>query len=862
MPSESTERWRRIDALFAAALDLAPDRRPTFVEAESAGDDALHAEVMALLATAEAENGALDGDAASFAAPLVRAMAADGDDARDELEPGARVGTYRIVRELARGGMGAVYLAERDDDEFRKAVALKVVKRGVDTDEVLHRFRAERQILAGFAHPHIASLLDGGATADGRPYLVMEYVQGQPITVYCDTHRLTIDQRLALFETVCAAVQQAHQNLVIHRDVKPSNVLVSDEGVVKLLDFGVAKLLTEDDGAPHTGTGTRLLTPDYASPEQLRGEVVTTATDVFSLGVLLYELLTGSRPFARAAHGQAVPGDQGTRDTGRPSAAWPRVASRSAPGVAMGTDIDAAASARATSPERLRRRLLGDLDTIVLKALAPELDRRYGSAEQIREDLERHRTGLPVRARPDTAGYRTAKFVRRNRAAVTAVVIVFVLIVASTVALAVQQAATARERDRATLEAAKASEVRDFLVSLFTSSQPNRQLGDTLSVGQVLEFGAARLDSLTEQPQLRALLLVTIGDVYRVLGRYDRAEPLLTRAIAEYDSLPEAPPLERAGALTSIANMHFDMRRFEDARLPTRRALEIQRRELSPGHPDVLTSLGNLATLTARAGEVDSALALHAEVLAIRRAADPPDPAAAVTLNNMGTILVGAERYAEAEPYLREALDIQRRLLPREHPDVALAMSNLGTLYREQGRYDQAEPLYREALALRRAVLGPWHPRVGISHYQIARLHHLRGELDSAEAHFRATLEIDRRSYGDDHPEIAVDATQLARVLLDRNDPLAAEALLREALDIRVRHRGANHPQIADALELLATAMEAQGNRADAGQLLRRALEVSRASRGETDSTTVAIATRLATLSAPRAAPAARPAAP
>ncbi|HSJ64809.1 MAG TPA: serine/threonine-protein kinase [Gemmatimonadaceae bacterium] len=853
MAIESIERWRRTDAVFSAALEREPDEREAFVRTTCEGDDALRHDVMALLATAATDDSTLDGDAASFAAPLVRAMAAEPHHDADDLAPGARIGAYRITRELARGGMGAVYLAERDDDEFRKAVALKVVKRGIDTDEVLQRFRAERQILAGFAHPNIASLLDGGATGDGRPYLVMEYVAGQPITVYCDTRRLTIDQRLVLFETVCAAVQHAHQNLVIHRDVKPSNVLVSDEGVVKLLDFGVAKLLTDDDTAPHTRAGTRLLTPEYASPEQLRGDTVTTASDVYSLGVLLYELLTGTRPSSGTTNGDAASGDSKAREARRPSAAWSHPSRR-----ANGDDrgIDAAAAARTTTPERMRRRLHGDLDTIVLKALAPEPERRYRSAEQLREDLERHRSGLPVRARPDTARYRLEKFVRRHRAGVAAALLVAILILTSTIALAVQQAATARERDRATLEAAKASEVRDFLVGLFTSSQPNRQLGDTLTVGEVLEFGAARADSLSDQPQLRALLLVTIGDVYRVLGRYDRAEPLLTRAVAEYEAIPDAPPLDRAGALTSIANLHFDLRRYEEAAAPTRAALEIQRRELGPSHPDVLTSLGNLATLTARAGDLDSALALHAQVLALRRELGPDEPSIAVTLNNMGSILLNAGRHAEAEPYLREALEVNRRLLPREHPDVALAMSNLATLYREQGRYDEAEPLYREALALRRSVLGPWHPRLGISHYQIARLHALRGLLDSAELHFRATLEIDRRVYGDDHPEIAVDATQLARVLLDRGDPLAAEPLLREALAIRVAHGGESQPTVADALALLATAMEAQGEKVEAERLLERALAVSRASRGDEDAATKALANRLAMLRFSGSAPA------
>jgi serine/threonine-protein kinase len=845
MPRDSTEQWRRTDAVFSAALDREPREREAYVRATSAGDDVLYRDVMALLARADTSDELLDGDAGSFAAPLVRAMDPEEGGTADELAPGTRVGAYRIVRELARGGMGAVYLAERDDDEFRKVVALKVVKRGVDTDEVLQRFRAERQILAGFAHPNIASLLDGGATIDGRPYLVMEYVPGQPITGHCDAHRLTIDRRLALFETVCAAVQHAHQNLVIHRDVKPSNVLVSDDGTVTLLDFGVAKLLTEDDGAQRTEAGSRLLTPGYASPEQLRGETVTTASDVYSLGVLLYELLTGARPFSRTLGLAPSATDEGSRQAVPPSSAWARAMTRDAGEATTTEGNEQAAAARATTPERLRKRLTGDLDTIVLKALAPEPDRRYRSAEQLREDIERHRAGLPVRARPDTARYRLGKFVRRNRAGVAAAVVVAVLIIGSTIALALQQAATARERDRATLEAAKTSEVRDFLVSMFTSSQPNRQLGDTLSVGDVLELGAARADSLHDQPQLRALMLVTIGDVYRVLGRYDLAEPLLTRALAEYEAMPDAPPLDRAGALTSIANLHFDLQQFAEAVPPTREALEIQRRELGPNHPEVLTSLGNLATLTARAGQPDSALALHAEVLALRRALGPQEQSVAVTLNNMGSLLLGVDRYDEAEPYLREALDIQLRLLPREHPDVALSMSNLASLYREQGRYDDAEPLYREALALRRSVYGPWHPRVGISHYQLARMHFLRGALDSAEAHYRATLEIDRRAYGDDHPEVAVDATQLARVLLAQGDPLAAEPLVREALRIRIAHRGETHAQVADALELLATVVEARGDGSEAGRLLQRALDVSRAARGADDSATVAIAERL-----------------
>lgn len=849
MPTLPPDRWRQIDVLFAAALERNDRARDEFVRQSSGGDEALYREVMQLIAHSDQQNALLDGDAAAIAEPLVRVMSTGEASDGDVLAPGTRLGAYRIVHEVARGGMGAVYLAARDDEQFQKVVALKVVKRGIDTDEVLQRFRAERQILAGFTHSNIASLYDGGVTADGRPYLVMEYVAGQPITSYCDAHRLTIDQRLALFQTVCSAVQYAHQNLVVHRDIKPSNVLVSDGGVVKLLDFGVAKLLTDDaEAVPHTRVGFRLLTPEYASPEQLLGDPVTTASDVYSLGVLFYELLTATRPHAHTTGGlqsriEAVL----EHEPERPSAVAARTPALQRKGSGEPAENAAhVATLRGTTPDRLRRELRGDLDTIVLKALAKEPDRRYRSVEQLLDDIGRYTAGLPVRARPDTARYRIGKFVRRNRAGVAASVLVISLIIASAVALALQQSATARQRDRAELEAAKAAEVRDFVVSLFTSSQPQEQLGDTLRVRDVLERGVARADSLHDQPELRALLHVTLGDVYRVLGRYDRAEPLLVRAVAEYDSMPAAPALDRADALTSIANLHFDLKQHDQALAATRQALALQRRELGDNHEDVLTSLNNLATLTQRAGDIDSALALHAEVLFLRRALGPDEPSIAVTLNNIGFILFNEDRVAEAERHFQEALKLRRRVLPPEHPDVALSMSNLASLYRHQGRYEEAEPLYRESLLSRRSVLGPWHPRVGVSHYNLGRLHYLRGTLDSAEAHFRATLEIDRRAYGDVHPEIASDAVQLARVLIDRGDAIAAEPLLRQALEIRIAERGESpHAEVADVMALLSTAMEAQGDRPEAERHLENALRVSRAARGANDPATTALADRL-----------------
>lgn len=741
-------RERRALELLDLVLDLAPGERAALLDRECGGDAALRARVEALLRADARETTPLDRDVDTLLELLVEQAGEAGD----------RIGPWRLVRELGRGGMGVVFLAERDDDEFHRVAALKLIRPGPDAEVLAGRFLRERQILADLRHPAIAQLYDGGRTANGLPYLVMEHVEGVPLDVWCRERRPSLEQRLRLFGRVCDAVQHAHQNLVVHRDLKPAHVLVTDAGDVKLLDFGIARLLDRDRSSE---TVLHAFTPRYASPEQQAGGSITTATDVYALGVMLGELLDG------AGAG-------------------------------------------------------GDLELIVRAATRADPSERYATAAALRDDIDRFLRYEPIAARPENAPYRFRRFLRRRRVPV-AVAVGFVVVAAA--AGFVHTARVTAERNRAELEARKAAEVRDFLVGLFNSNLPAQSLGDTLTVRDVLERGVARADSLRDQPELRALLLVTLGDVQRVLGRFDRAEPLLAEAVAVYDTLKGASPLDRANALVSLAMLRYDLGRHEEAVAPTRLALEIQRRELGPDHPDVLSSLSNLATLTGNTGDLEGAIALHEELLGRRRRLlGPDDPSVAITLNNIGTLHYRLERYELSEQALREALEQRRRVLPATHPDLLLSMSNLASALRERGAVGEAESLMREALELRRRIHGERHPRVAISHYNLGRLLEREGRYDEAEAHLRAALEIDREAYGPAHTEVGVDAFQLGSVLAaaDRCD----EALGAFAEAVRVFRSNQRQDRLAQARLAEGDCLASLGREPEARDAWREAARI------------------------------------
>ena len=736
-------------------------------------------------------SGARDTEAGDASAPP-----------QPQVEPGTerRVGPYRLLRELGHGGMGTVYLAVRADEHFHKRVALKVVRGGAGSEAVVRYFKRERQILAGLDHPNIAKLLDGGTTDDGLPYFVMEYVEGQRIDTYCNEHRLPIVERLRLFQVVCAAVQYAHRNLIVHRDLKPGNIIVSPDGVPKLLDFGIATLLDSGASSAAAPTATALLlTPEYASPEQARGEAITTASDVYSLGVVLYELLTGQQPYRfRNRNALEVLRAVVDQEPQTPSAAVERprleaAETSDATGAPAPTVLQVSRTREGTLG-RLQRRLRGDLDNILMMALRKEPQRRYPSVEALADDIRRYLEGRPVTARRATAGYRAGKFVSRHVAGVAAAAAVVILLVGFAVAMAVQSARVAQERDLAERERVVAQEqqavaqreretaerVSAFLVDLFKMSDPYQARGKTITAREILDKGTVKIRTeLKDQPEVRATLMDTMGDVMASLGQYDRGIPLLEEALQARKAALGADHLDVAASLTHLAIVRLDMGDYAEAATLYREALDIRRKRLGKEHPDVAESLDGLAGALHEKGDYADAERLYREALAMRRKLLGNEHLdVARTLNNLSTVLFGNGDYAEAESLMRESLTLKRKLLGNEHPNVANGLNNLAALLRAKGDYAGAEPLHREAVALDRKLVGNEHPRVAAGLVSFADTLCREGKPGEAIPMASEALGIYKKAFPRGHPYIAENQSVLGACLtVSRRFP-EAEALL------------------------------------------------------------------------------------
>ena len=829
-------RWQQIKEVFDQALEHGPATRIVFLDQVCAGDPDLRREVDSLLDHFETD-GPIDELAQGFVTPLVVGL-------HPEAVEGRGVGNYRVLRQIGQGGMGAVYLAERADGAFEQQVALKLMRRGMRTDELRMRFVHERRILARLTHPNIARLLDGGLTEDGQPYFAMEYVAGEPINRYCDARQLSIEARLRLFATVCRAVQYAHQSLVVHRDLKPSNILVTEgrDGTpqVKLLDFGIAKLLDreeEDTAVPHTRTGMRVMTPEYASPEQVRGEPVTTASDVYALGVILYELLTGRRPYDLQS---LSPGEVERvvceTEPARPSTAVShRDEVTTADGAVRVVTPEEVSHARATLPTRLRRRLAGDLDTMVLKAMQKDAARRYASAEQLLEDVRRYLSGLPVRARPDTLGYRLAKFVRRNRITVTAASALVVLLAGFAVAMTLQQAQTAKERDRSRLEAAKAAQVSTYLIDLFEVADPSETLGDTITAREILEKGAARIEEeLADQPEVQATMMDVIGRVYHKLGRYDDARRLLERALEVRRATLGAAHPDVATSMDHLAVVLVEQGAYPEAEPLYREALAMRRKLLPSPNQDLATSLDNLGMYLHERGDLAGARPLYEEALAQRRALfGSADRSVATSLNNLAYLLHEQGDMDEAEPLYREALAIDRAVLSPGHPDIAVDLNNLASLLYDRGDLDAAETLFRESLAIREQVFGDAHPMVATSLNNLASIVHEKGDLDQAEPLYREALALRRKAFKGNHPRVATSLNNVAYVLHEKKQYAEAEAMYREAWAMQRALFGDEHPSVLITMSNVGKVLQDQGRLGAAEDLLREALAKRRAVLGD-----------------------------
>ncbi len=727
--------------------------------------------------------------------------------------------SYRIVSELGRGGMGIVYLAERSDGELSHRVAIKQITARAATDpEVLSRFLVERQILARLDHPHLAKLLDAGTAHDGAPYFVMEHIQGERIDRYCEEGRLSTPERLRLFRSVCLAVHYAHQNLVVHRDLKPSNILVTADGTPKLLDFGIAKLLDPEGQGVETVLGRQPMTPKYASPEQVRGEPVTTATDVYSLGVLLYALLTGSLPYrvkgesplelARAICEQ---------EPDRPSTALGRRLELT--GAGGGTTGD-----ETRTPTHLphRRQLRGDLDAIVLKAMRKEPRERYASADELAEDLRRHLEGLAVAARRGTVTYRAGKFLRRHKLPVAAALLVVGLTLGFAVSLR-------RQLDRTEIERDKAKRTAAFLTELFAVSDPSQSLGETITARELLDQGAAKMKADTSlAPEVRAALLETIGAVYRSLGLLASARPLLAEAV-DLRRRAGGGSIELATSLSHLGLLDNDQGEFQAAQasFEEARALLVALPDASPA--DLATTLDNLAVARFYQGDFEAAEDLQREAVAVRRRDGEPTAELARDLHNLASTLQSRGKHAEAELVLRESLDLRRKLLGDEHPDIAASLNNLAWLLHDKQRLEEAEPLYREALAIQRKVYGREHPAIAATLNNLGVLLDRRHLLADSEPLLREALAMRVELLGVEHPDVGTSSQTLGALLAQKGDLVEAERLYRQALAVWGKALPARHPNLAFPLHGLGSVLCDTGRTEEGEGRLRGAIELAKA---------------------------------
>ncbi|MGI9625700.1 MAG: tetratricopeptide repeat protein, partial [Longimicrobiales bacterium] len=733
------------------------------------------------------------------------------------------IGPYRILDRLGVGGMGVVYLAQQDRP-VRRRVALKILKAGMDTEQIVARFESERQALAVMDHPNIAKVFGGGSTEQGRPYFVMELVQGDPIAEYADGSRLTTRQRIELFIGVCRAVQHAHLKGVIHRDLKPSNILVStpDESpVAKVIDFGIAKATggSLTDRTIYTQIGHFVGTPHYMSPEQAdaSGLDVDSRTDIYSLGVVLYELLVGSVPIdLSAVPPAAVPFAILERDPVTPSTRFTKTGD-------TGHEL---ARLRRTDPVKLTRELKGDLDWIVMKAMSKDRNRRYETALGLALDLERHLADQPVLARPPTMSYRVGKFVRRHKAGVGFAAASAVLIVSAAAALGVQSRVVVRERDRAEAEAARTAAINDFMEETLLSPDPLTGLGRDVTVAEALSHAAGQVDStLGGAPMVAASARSAIGWAFHQLGRYEEAEPLLTSALRQRESLlqPNDPAL--AESQFQWAQLLASVGQFDEAESALERALSSYREAEQQGQ-GVVDALVGLGDVLAEVGRLDEAEERLREAMAIAEAHGTETRTVASIMTKLGVVLWNRGEQDDVGPLWERALEIRRSLLGPEHPEVGEVMNNLAVLYDNTGQPERAEPLYRQVLALQQRLLGPEHEEVTAVMMNLAILLDGQGRMDEAETLYRDVLRIDRGRLGPDHLIVSYDMVDLGAFLCWIDKAEEGTRLIRESIPISRTNLEQGHWRLGNARQWLGLCLTKLGQYPEAELEIRAGMDV------------------------------------
>jgi len=787
------ERWRRIQELFHATLEQPEAERAAFLDASCGADARLRAEVQALLEADARDTSLLNRDLGAVAGRVMEGSVAVQRE----------VGPYRIVSLLGEGGMGVVYLAERSDLGSRAAI--KFLRDATLSPARRERFAIEQRTLAQLNHPSIARLYDAETLADGTPCIVMEYVEGEPLTSWCAQRSSPVVERLRLFRAACEAVQFAHRQAIIHRDLKPSNILVTAGGTLKLLDFGIAKHLdTLDEPADRTLTGLRMMTPAYAAPEQVLGQPVGVYTDVYALGVILYELLSGRLPFDLS---RMTPGQSETliveQEPERPSVAAQTAATNAAAPVLPG------------------RAAWADLDVLCLTAMHKDPQRRYRTVDALVRDIDHYLKGEPLEARPDSAGYRLGKFVRRNWRPVLAAALVSLVVVGLVAFYTVRLAAA---RDAALAEASRTQRIQTFTRSLFTGGDDQIGPADTLRVLALLERGVREARALESEPIVQAEFYHTLGGLYQQLGDFERADSLLQLALEQRRSLHGEDHAEVAASLLALGLLRHDQARMDTAEQLVRGALAVTRRHHDRDHPAVITALNGLGALLSDKGEHDEAIAVVSEAVDLQARTDTTSE-----YSGSLTILANAHYYAGnfaiSDSLNRIVLALDRRLYGEQHPNVGDALINLGAIQNQLGHYTESEKLYREALDIVETYYGPAHPQTGSNLKMLGQSLVYQERYHEAHAYLTRALAIRERVYGPDHPSIATTLSDLGTIALQTADLETAERHFSRMAQIYRASLGDRHDFVAIALSNLASVYVEAGDYARAEPAFRDVVE-------------------------------------
>ena len=744
-----SKQWHKVKTIFNEAIALQEPHRTTYINQTCANDETLLQEVHSLLQSHEDAGDFMDQPEEDIS--LLR-------DASADPYLGKHIESFELQSLIAEGGMGRVYLAHRTDGEFAQQVAIKLVRFSFGSQYLRQRFHSERQMLSDLNHPYIAQLLGGGTSNEGAPYFIMEYVVGTPVDEYCDTHQLSLRERLQLFQKICSAVHFVHTNLVVHRDIKPSNILVTQEGVPKLLDFGIAKILAEGESADDRITQTLQwnLTPDFASPEQLQNQPITTATDIYALGVLLYNLLSGRHPYdlrelspadiAKRICEEAPirPSQMATRPDGY-KPANPSVETR-----------EEMAHVRQTKADKLPQILKGDLDNIILKAMHQEPQKRYASAEQLSEDIERYLTGLPVMAHKDSLGYRTRKFIKRHRVAVSAFILVLLALVGGFVGVSWQAQVAAQERDKAQVEARKAERINVFLQEMLSAVDPSND-GQEVKVVELLDRAAEKLDTdLSEEPAVRASLRNTLGLTYQSLGLYEKSIDQFTHALDLHQELWGATDARSVMAKKNLALAYHYQGDYEQAGMLFQEA-EAGFRQLGDTTTEYFAELLNdYGTLFMDLGDYEPSLQNFTQALALyQRIYGPEHRQVAAVMNNLAMAYDYKNELDSAEYYYKKAIEMDKKVVGYESIEITRLLNNVAFIYLARKEYEEAIAYFQESRALRRKIQGPDHPdyalatyNVGCCHYYVQQYDYGMSLIDSAMTIWRTYLPTDHPLFG------------------------------------------------------------------------------------------------------------------